>query len=146
MSHRNKNEDQYAGLGDGSSISSSDLAILITGQDGSGNSQFITTDTDGHLQIDILSEVAQSTLVAFITDIPSAGTRVQLANNTVIAGVLQAPSTNTGSVYVGGSDVSSAVFGSELQPGQAIGVAIDNTNNIYVDTSSSGNDIAFLGS
>ena len=92
------------------------------------------------------SEPSPSTLIAFITDIPTAGTRVQLASNTILAGVLQAPSTTTGNVFIGGSNVSSTVFGSELQPGQSVGVAIDNTNNIWADVATNGDDIAFLGS
>ena len=94
----------------------------------------------------ISSETAPTTLVAFVTDIPTAGSRVQLASNTIIAGVFEAPSTNTGNVFVGGSDVSSTVFGAELQPGQSVGVAISNTNKIFVDVATSGDDIAFMGS
>lgn len=93
-----------------------------------------------------VSEITPSTLIAFITDIPTAGTRVQLASNTIIAGVFEAPSTNTGNVFIGGSDVSSTVFGAELQPGQSIGVAIDDTDNIWIDAATSGDDVAFLGS
>ena len=92
------------------------------------------------------SETAQSTLVAFITDIPTAATRVQLASNTIIAGIIQAPSTNTGNIFIGGSDVSSSVFGAELQPGQSAGIAISNTDKIFVDTATNGNDVSFLGS
>ena len=92
------------------------------------------------------TEPAPTTLVAFVTDIPSAGSRVQLASNTIIAGVFEAPSTNTGNVFVGGSDVSSTVFGAELQPGQSVGIAISNTNKIFVDVATSGDDVAFFGS
>lgn len=91
-------------------------------------------------------EASPSTLVAFVTDIPTAGTRVQLADNSILAGVLQAPSTNTGNVFIGGSDVSSTVFGAELQPGQAVGAAINNTNKIYIDAATNGDDVAFIGS
>ena len=94
----------------------------------------------------VVSEASPSTIIAFVTDIPSAATRVQLASNTVVAGVLQAPSTNTGIVYIGGSNVSSTVFGAELQPGQSIGLAINNTNKIWIDAASSGDDAAFIGS
>jgi len=93
-----------------------------------------------------ITEASPSAIVAFITDIPTAGTRVQLASNTVIAGVLQAPSTNSGNVFIGGSDVSSTVFGAELQAGQSVGVAIDNTNLIHIDAATSGDDVAFIGS
>lgn len=87
-----------------------------------------------------------STLVSFVTTVTTAGTRVQLASNAVQAGILQAPSTNTGLIYVGGVTVSGSVFGAELQPGQATGIAIDNTNRIYVDASANGDKCAFLGS
>lgn len=92
------------------------------------------------------TETPPSTLVAFVTDIPTAGTRVQLASNSVIAVIIQAPSTNTGSIYVGGSTVSNTVYGSQLLPGQSVGLAIDNTNKIYVDTATNGNDVAIFGS
>ena len=98
------------------------------------------------VKVTIISDETTSVLVAFITDIPTAGTRVQLASNSIIAGVLEAPSTNTGNVFIGGSDVSSTVFGAELQPGQSVGVAINNTNLIHIDAASSGDDVAFLGS
>ena len=101
---------------------------------------------DGVLQSREITESAPSAIVAFVTDIPTAATRVQLAANTIIAGVLQAPSTNAGNVFIGGSSVSSSVFGAELQPGQSTGIAIDNTNKIWVDTATNGNEVAFIGS
>jgi len=94
----------------------------------------------------LISETAPTTIIAFVTDIPTAGTRVQLATNTIAAGIVQAPSTNTGNIFVGGSNVSSSVFGAELQPGQSTGIAIDNTNDIWVDVATSGDDVSFLGS
>lgn len=112
----------------------------------------ITNSTSNPVPVDItdasvvITESAPTTLVAFRTTVTTAGTRVQLATNTVVAGILQAPSTNTGLIYVGGSGVSSTVFGAELQPGQACGIAISNTDKIYVDASVSGDKVAFLGS
>lgn len=101
-------------------------------------------------QVDVVTS-AQPTqptaLIAFATDIPTAGTRVQLGSNVVVVGVvIQAKSTNTGVIYVGGSNVSSTVFGAELQPGQSVGLSIDNTNKVYVDTATNGNDVAVFGS
>lgn len=98
----------------------------------------------------VVSSVAQptppSTLVSFVTAVTTAGTRVQLASNSGNGFVLQAPSTNTGLIYVGGSTVSSTVYGAELQPGQATGIAIDNTNKLYIDSSVNGEKCAVLGS
>lgn len=88
-----------------------------------------------------------SSVVAFQTDIPTAGTRVRLASNVLTVGaIIQAPSTNTGNVYVGDITVSSTVKGAELQPGQATSVGVFNTNLIYVDTDVSGSDVMVLGS
>lgn len=87
-----------------------------------------------------------STLVAFVTTVTTAGTRVQLASNAVVAGILEAPSTNTGLIYVGTVTVSSTVYGAELQPGQSTGIQIDNTNKLYIDSSVNGDKCAFFGS
>ena len=94
----------------------------------------------------VITEESPTAIVAFVTDIPTAGSRVQLGANVVKAGILQAPSTNTGVIYVGGSNVSSTVFGAELQPGQSVGIAISNSNKIYIDAATNGDDVAFLGS
>jgi hypothetical protein len=108
--------------------------------DGSGVTQPISGS------VTIASTTMPTTLVAFVTNIPTAGTRVQLASNTIVNGfIIQAPSTNTGVVYVGGANVSSTVYGAELQPGQSTSVMIDNTNKIYVDTNVSGSAVAVLG-
>ncbi len=115
-------------------------------ENASGTAKAARVDAQGDVQVDIKSEAAPTTLLAFITGIPTATTRVQLATNTVIAGVIQAPSTNTGNVFIGGSNVSSTVFGSELQPGQSVGVAINNTDKIWIDAATSGDDVAFFGS
>ncbi len=122
------------------------IAQKAGGGPGAGDFIAVQSTAGGNLKVSVEEEIAPSTLVAFVTDIPTAGTRVQLAANTIIAGVLEAPSTNTGNVFIGGSNVSSTVFGSELQPGQSIGVAIDDTDKIYIDAATSGDDVAFFGS
>jgi hypothetical protein len=108
--------------------------------DGSGVTQPISGS------VTIASTTMPTALVAFVTNIPTAGTRVQLASNTIVNGfIIQAPSTNTGVVYVGDANVSSTVYGAELQPGQSTSVMIDNTNKIYVDTNVSGSSVAVIG-
>lgn len=88
-----------------------------------------------------------STVFAFVTAVTTAGTRVQLASNTLTNGaILQAPSTNTGIIYIGTVTVSSTVYGAELQPGQATSFAGNNTNLIYIDSSANGDKCACLGS
>ncbi len=93
------------------------------------------------------STTLPSSFAAFRTTVTTAGTRVQLTSNALTVGViLEAPSTNTGLIYIGGSNVSSSVFGAELQAGQSVSMAVNNTNLIYADASVSGDKVAALGS
>ena len=103
-----------------------------------------TSDT---LQPFTSAVIVPTTLLSFVTPVVTAGTRVQLASNAVTNGfILQAPSTNTGLIYIGGSTVSATVYGAELQPGQSTSVMISNTNAIYIDSSVSGDKCAVIGS
>lgn len=94
------------------------------------------------------SIAAPTTLVGFRTTVTTAGTRVQLATNTVVAGVLEADPDNTAEsyIYVGGSNVSGTVWGAKLLPGQSTGIAINNTDKIWIDASANGNKLGFIGS
>ncbi len=115
-------------------------------EDATTRGQRAAVSAGGALKVDPSGVTMPTTLVSFVTDIPTAGTRVQLGSNTMVNGfIIQAPSTNTGVIYVGGSTVSSTVYGAELQPGQSTSVMIDNTNKIYVDTNVSGSDVAVIG-
>lgn len=123
------------------------IALLPTslGQKARASSLAVTLSSE-----DVTALTAQSTppstILAFITTITTAGTRVQLSSNGCNGGVVQAPSTNSGIVYIGGSNVSASVYGAELQPGQSTGIAIDNTSKIYIDSASNGDKVAFIGS
>lgn len=44
--------------------------------------------------------IVPDTPIAFLTTVTTAGTRVQLASNAVSGVIIQAPSTNTGLIYV----------------------------------------------
>ena len=101
----------------------------------------------GNLSIAYMPQPAAPTaVVAFLTSNATAGLRTQLSSNVVNAGILQAPSTNTGLIYIGAATVSATVYGAELQAGQSTGIAISNTDKIYVDSSVNGDKVAFLGS
>lgn len=52
--------------------------------------------------------------------------------------------TNTGYVYIGGSDVSSTVYGAELTAGDSITLAVNDLNLVYFDTSVSGEGISYV--
>lgn len=116
----------------------------------SASDSIAVTDGGGSITVDgslTANPTAPTTLVTFVQTIDTAGTEEQLPSNAISAGIVQAPSTNTGVVYIGNDNtVSSSNYGAELQPGQASGIAISNTNKIWADVSVSGDKIAFMGS
>lgn len=75
--------------------------------------------------------------------IPTAGTRVQLANTPCKSLLLRALASNTGTVFIGGVTVDAA-NGFPLARGDAIAVDISNANAIYVDTDVSGSKVAWI--
>lgn len=78
--------------------------------------------------------------------VSTSGTRVPLAGSTaVVAVVVQALSTNTGSIWIGDSTVTVS-NGFELQPGQSTGIAIDNLSKVFVDATTNGDKACFIGS
>lgn len=58
--------------------------------------------------------------------------------------IVQALSTNTASVFIGGSGVTTAT-GFELQPGQATSVAISNLDLLYVIGSDNTDKVTWIG-
>ena len=59
--------------------------------------------------------------------------------------VLEALSTNTVSIFVGATGVTTST-GYELQPGASIGIAVDNTNRIFVRCTSTSPVVSWIGS
>jgi len=119
----------------------------VSNADGETPVYLLADMTTGRLLTDttITSSVG-SNAVAFVTTVTTAGVRVQLASNVLSNGIIiQAPSTNTGIIYVGDATVSATVYGAELQPGQSTSFAGSNTNLIYVDTSVSASKVSVLG-
>lgn len=69
-----------------------------------------------------------------------------LASNSLTNGVIvQALSTNTVSIFVGVSGVTTST-GFELQPGQATSVAVTNTSSIFAISGSAAQGLCFIGS
>jgi len=122
-------------------------AQVHTLEDGSTRGRYATVTSGNALKVDPSGLTMPTTLISFVTTNVTSGVRTQLASNTITNGfILQAPSTNTGIIYVGGATVSSTVYGAELQAGQSTSVAVNNTNLIYIDSSVSGDKCAVIGS
>lgn len=71
-------------------------------------------------------------------------TAVQLTAGAGVAFVVQALAGNAGNVVIGDASVTTA-NGFQLQPGQATGIAISNTNKLYVN-GTSGDGVCWIGS
>jgi len=69
---------------------------------------------------------------SFKAVVSSAGTRVQLDDNTCSSCTIRSEASNTGLIFVGNKLVSSS-NGFELSAGESISVDIKNTNLIYID-------------
>jgi hypothetical protein len=79
-----------------------------------------------------------------VQNVTTAGTRIQLPNLPCREITIIANRTNTGYIYIGGSDVSSTVYGSELAAKDSITIAVNNTNLIYIDASVSGEGVSYV--
>jgi hypothetical protein len=85
-----------------------------------------------------------STLSGKLANVTTAGTKLQLANISCREVTVIARKGNTGSIYVGGSDVSSVLFGVELQANESFTFSVSNANLIYIDSSVSGEGISYV--
>jgi hypothetical protein len=86
------------------------------------------------------SDSLSGKLVTVVTN----GNKVQLANIPCREVTVIARKGNTGSIYVGGSDVSRFQFGVELEANESFTFSISNANLIYIDSSISGEGISYV--
>ena len=75
--------------------------------------------------------------------VTTAGTELQLADHSCISVTIKAKAANTGNIFVGGSDVSSAT-GLILAAGEAISLDITNTNLVYIDSATDGDGVSYI--
>ena len=83
-------------------------------------------------------------LKGVVQNVTTAGTRVQLPDYPCREVTLIAKNGNVGSIYVGGNDVSSTVYGVELETKDSVTLQVNNTNLIYIDSSVSGEGISYV--
>lgn len=75
--------------------------------------------------------------------VTTAGTRVHLPTVTTKSITVKAKLDNIGNIFVGDSTVSSST-GFELGAGDTISFDIDNLNDVYIDSSISGDGISYI--
>ena len=88
-------------------------------------------------------------LVSGRKTIATAGTSEILKTNTKLTQgvIIMALKDNTNNIFVGNSTVDKTTDKqTELEPGESTAIAIDNTNKIYVDVTTNGEGVSFIGS
>lgn len=76
--------------------------------------------------------------------VTTAGTKIQLPSYSCTKVTIVALKDNTGSIFIGGSDVTQSVFGAELEAKDAVTIEVSNTNLIYLTSSVSGEGISYF--
>jgi hypothetical protein len=79
-----------------------------------------------------------------LANVTTAGSKIQLSNISCKEVTVIARKGNTGSIYVGGSDVSSFLFGVELEANESFTFSVSNANLIYIDSSIDGEGISYV--
>lgn len=78
-------------------------------------------------------------------NVTTAGTRVQLHADQACREVLiKAKRVNTGYIYIGTNVVSSSTFGIDLAANESISLQVANLNQIYLDSSVSGEGVTYI--
>jgi hypothetical protein len=89
-------------------------------------------------------------------DVTTAGTRVALASSATLAVsvMIQAKSTNTGPIYIGGSTVSSTSYGARLTAGNSLSIEMPDMgmggsyevdlSEIYIDAGTNGEGVSVV--
>lgn len=137
------------------------LKVNIVAGGGGGDTATATNQTNGAQKTQLVDptgtnldngagalnvvEVVPSVVNNNIKLVTTAGTRVALQSATTNGGiVIKALKTNTGTIYVGGSTVSSA-NGFQLAAGDTVAFAINDASNVSIDASVNGEGVSWLG-
>lgn len=124
-----------------------DAYQAIEGANGGANMNVINFPATQNVAIQgtpSVNAVSSTQLKGAVQNIPTAGNRVQLPNYACKEVTVIAKKGNTGSIFIGGNDVSISVFGVQLMANESFTFAISNTNLLYIDTTVSGEGISYV--
>jgi hypothetical protein len=85
-----------------------------------------------------------SALKGALLNITTAGTRVQLPTYACTEITIIAKRQNTGTIFVGGSDVSATVYGAELLKEGSITLTVSNADMVWIDAQVSGEGVSYF--
>jgi hypothetical protein len=126
------------------SQSASDVGLIVNsrvmGFDGV-NAKPVLIDVDGNLQV---TDVGSQQTIAAVLNVTTAGTRVQLPTHGCKEVTIIAKKGNTGQIYLGASDVSSTVYGLEMDAKDSITLKVANSNQLWIDASTNGEGISYI--
>jgi len=123
-------------------------AVLEVGDIEIGAVEIKNHDTDDRVEVNsnnslkIIEEVPQQLNANQVT-VTTAGSRVNFISLASLSITIKALAGNTGLIYVGGNTVDSS-NGFELSAGDSISLAIDNHDEIWIDSSVSGEGISYM--
>ncbi len=100
--------------------------------------------TEATLEALRVLNAGSATLTGAIQNVTTAGTRVQLPDIPCREITIIAKRTNNGFIYAGGDDVSSAVYGAELEAKDSMTLTVANANQVWIDASVSGEGISYV--
>ena len=103
---------------------------------------FFVNDSKHDVNASIVGSLAN--IKGAVVNVTTAGESVRLPDipcNTVTITALR---DNTGFIYIGGSDVSSTVFGDDLASKESFTFQIANLNQLYIDASVNGEGISYV--
>lgn len=117
------------------------LGAGVMGWDGSANYVRLRSNSSGHLQVQTAGASSFGSAKATVT---TAGTAVVLGTNACSSVTVKARAANTGLIYVGNNSAVSAANGFDLSPGETVSLDVNNTNQIYVNAATSGDQVSYV--
>jgi hypothetical protein len=114
----------------------------LMGYDPAGdNYDRVRIDVDGNLKV---TDVGSQSITANVLNVTTAGTRVQLPTVVCKEVTIIAKKANTGQIYLGGSTVSSTVYGLLMDAKDSITLKVANANMLWIDASANGEGISYI--
>lgn len=89
-------------------------------------------------------EQGSESLTANVQNVTTAGTAVQLPNIPCRKVMIIAKRANTGYIYIGGSNVTSTVYGADLGARDSMVIEVSNANLLYINSSVNGEGVSYF--
>jgi len=120
------------------------LFVGLQGVKSDSTMETLKTNDDGALKVS--AQLTGSTIgKGAIQNVTTAGTRVQLPSFACREVTIIAKKGNIGSIYASPSnDVSSTVYGVDLEAKESFTFNVANTNQIWIDSSINGEGISYV--